>query len=77
MGSGSEVTKQAARMVLTDDNFATLVHAVSLGRSIFSRISNYIAYQMTQLFGLVSMFLVATAFNINDGVAICRCRCCS
>jgi Ca2+-transporting ATPase len=70
MGSGSEVTKQAARMVLTDDNFATLVHAVSLGRSIFSRITNYIAYQMTQLFGLVSMFLVATAFNINDGVAM-------
>jgi len=28
MGSGSEVTKQAARMILTDDNFGTLVHAV-------------------------------------------------
>ncbi len=70
MGSGSEVTKQAARMVLTDDNFATLVHAISLGRSIFSRITAYIGYQMTQLFGLVSMFLIATAFNINDGVAM-------
>ena len=70
MGSGSEVTKQAARMVLTDDNFATLVHAVYLGRSIYARITNYIAYQMTQLFGLVTMFLVATAFNINDGVAM-------
>ncbi len=70
MGSGSEVTKQAARMVLTDDNFATLVHAVYLGRSIYARITNYIAYQMTQLFGLVSMFLIATAFNINDGVAM-------
>lgn len=70
MGSGSEVTKQAARMVLTDDNFATLVHAISLGRSIFSRITAYIGYQMTQLFGLVSMFLIATAFNINEGVAM-------
>lgn len=70
MGSGSEVTKQAARMVLTDDNFATLVSAISLGRSIFSRITNYIGYQMTQLFGLVSMFLAATAFNINGGVAM-------
>ena len=28
MGSGSEVSKQAARMILTDDNFGTLVHAV-------------------------------------------------
>jgi P-type Ca2+ transporter type 2C len=70
MGSGSEVTKQAARMVLTDDNFATLVQAISLGRSIFSRITAYIGYQMTQLFGLVSMFLIATAFNINGGVAM-------
>jgi Ca2+-transporting ATPase len=70
MGSGSEVTKQAARMVLTDDNFSTLVHAISLGRSIYSRITSYIGYQMTQLFGLVSMFLIATAFNINGGVAM-------
>lgn len=70
MGSGSEVSKQAAKMVLTDDNFATLVQAVGLGRSIYSRITNYIGYQMTQLFGLVSMFLIATAFNINGGVAM-------
>ena len=37
MGSGSEVSKQAAKMILTDDNFATLVHAVELGRGIFSQ----------------------------------------
>jgi Ca2+-transporting ATPase len=34
MGSGSEVTKQAARMIITDDNFGTLVHAVELGRKV-------------------------------------------
>ena len=33
MGSGSEVTKQAGRMILTDDNFGTLVHAVEIGRT--------------------------------------------
>ena len=70
MGSGSEVSKQAAKMILTDDNFATLVHAVELGRGIFSRITAYIGYQLTQLFGLVSMFLLATILNINDGVAL-------
>jgi Ca2+-transporting ATPase len=70
MGSGSEVSKQAAKMILTDDNFATLVHAVELGRGIFARITAYIGYQLTQLFGLVSMFLLATMFNINDGVAL-------
>ena len=70
MGSGSEVSKQAAKMILTDDNFATLVHAVELGRGIFSRITAYIGYQLTQLFGLVTMFLLATAFNVNSGVAL-------
>lgn len=70
MGSGSEVSKQAAKMILTDDNFATLVHAVELGRGIFARITAYIGYQLSQLFGLVVMFLLATAFNVNSGVAL-------
>jgi Ca2+-transporting ATPase len=70
MGSGSEVSKQAAKMVLTDDNFATLVHAVSLGRDIYLKITAYIRYQMSQLFGLVSLFLLATIFDINQGVAL-------
>ena len=39
MGSGSEVSKQAARMILTDDNFGTLVHAVELGRRCTTRSS--------------------------------------
>ena len=38
MGSGSEVTKQAARMVLTDDNFGTLVQAVEIGRRVYDKI---------------------------------------
>jgi P-type Ca2+ transporter type 2C len=70
MGSGSEVSKQAARMVLTDDNFGTLVRAVELGRTIYSKIVSYIRYQMSQLLGLVVIFLAATAFDINDGVAM-------
>lgn len=70
MGSGSEVSKQAAKMILTDDNFGTLVHAVSLGRDIYNKITSYIRYQMNQLFGLVSMFLIAAVFDINSGVAL-------
>lgn len=70
MGSGSEVSKQAAKMVLTDDNFATLVKAVALGRSIYSKISTYVNYQMSQLISLVGLFLLATIFNINSGVAM-------
>src|SRR5205085_11471617 len=68
MGSGCEVTKQAARMILTDDNFGTLVHAVELGRTIYAKVVSYIRYQMSQLLALVLLFLAATAFNINRGV---------
>ena len=70
MGSGSEVTKQAARMVLTDDNFGTLVHAVEIGRRVYDKVVSYVRYQMTQLLSLVFLFLAATAFNINQGVAM-------
>jgi Ca2+-transporting ATPase len=70
MGSGSEVTKQAGRMILTDDNFGTLVHAVEIGRRVYEKIVSYVRYQMTQLLALVLLFLAATAFDINDGAAM-------
>ncbi|MGI9586038.1 MAG: cation-translocating P-type ATPase [Acidimicrobiia bacterium] len=70
MGSGSEVTKQAAKMILTDDNFGTLVHAVELGRSIYQKIKLYVRYQMSQLLSLVILFLTASVFNIASGVAM-------
>ena len=70
MGSGSEVTKQAARMVLTDDNFGTLVHAVEIGRRVYDKVVSYVRYQMTQLLALVFLFLAATVFDINQGVAM-------
>ncbi|GAA0937974.1 cation-transporting P-type ATPase [Virgisporangium aurantiacum] len=70
MGSGSEVTKQAARMILTDDNFGTLVRAVEIGRRVYEKIVAYVRYQMTQLLSLVLLFVTATAFNLNDGVAM-------
>src|SRR3954447_11401516 len=70
MGSGSEVTKQAGRMILTDDNFGTLVHAVEIGRRVYEKVVSYVRYQMTQLLSLVFLFLAATIFNVNHGVAM-------
>ncbi len=70
MGSGSEVTKQAGRMILTDDNFGTLVHAVEIGRRVYEKIVSYVRFQMTQLLALVILFVVASAFNVNKGVAL-------
>lgn len=70
MGSGSDVTKQAGKMILVDDNFGTLVTAVRLGRAIYDKIVSYVRYQMAQLFSLVLLFLVASIFDINDGVPL-------
>jgi len=70
MGSGSEVSKQAAKMILTDDNFSTLVHAVELGRDIYDKVKAYIGYQLSGMFGLLALMLMATIFNVNKGVAL-------
>ena len=70
MGSGSEVTKQAAKIVLTDDNFATLVRAVDLGRDIYRRITSYVKLQLTILSSVLQLMLYATILNINGGIAL-------
>jgi Ca2+-transporting ATPase len=70
MGTGSEVSKQAAKIVLTDDNFATLVRAVDLGRDIYRRITSYVKLQLTVLSSVLQLMLLATIFNINGGVAL-------
>jgi Ca2+-transporting ATPase len=70
MGSGSEVSKQAAKIVLTDDNFATLVRAVDLGRDIYRRISSYVRLQLTILSSVLQLMVFATILNINEGVAL-------
>ncbi|MFB8387321.1 cation-translocating P-type ATPase [Microbacterium sp. NPDC055910] len=70
MGSGSEVTKQAAKLVLTDDNFATLVRAVELGRIVYDKITSYLRFQMSQLVSLLLLFLAASVFAVADGVAL-------
>ena len=70
MGSGSEVTKQAGKMILTDDNFGTLITAIRLGRSIYDKIVSYVRYQMSQLLALVLLFLTVSIFDINQGVAL-------
>ena len=70
MGSGSEVTQQAAKIVLTDDNFATLVRAVDLGRDIYRRITSYVKLQLTVLSSVLQLMLLATILDVNGGVAL-------
>jgi len=64
------VSKQAAKIVLTDDNFATLVRAVDLGRDIYRRISSYVRLQLTILSSVLQLMVYATILNINKGVAL-------
>ena len=68
--TGTEVSKEAAAMILTDDNFATIVKAVELGRGLYDNLTKYIRFQMGVLFGLVVTFLGAAIFNIVGGVAV-------
>jgi Ca2+-transporting ATPase len=66
--TGTEVSKEAAVMILTDDNFATIVKAVELGRALYDNLLRYIRYQMAGLFGFIALFLGASIFFIADGI---------
>ena len=68
--TGTEVSKEAAAMILTDDNFATIVKAVELGRGLYDNLTKYVRFQMGVLFGLVVTFLGAAIFNVVGGVAV-------
>ena len=67
MGSGTEVAKNAARMILTDDNFATIVRAVSEGRKLYDNLSKYVRFVLISLVAFVLTFLGATILNIAEG----------
>jgi Ca2+-transporting ATPase len=66
--TGTEVSKEAATMILTDDNFATIVKAVELGRGLYDNLTKYIRFQMGCLVGFIVTFLGASIFNVVGGV---------
>ncbi|GGV81092.1 ATPase [Streptomyces gelaticus] len=67
MGSGTDVAKNAGRMILSDDNFATIVFAVEEGRKLYDNLTKYIRFVLLLLVTFVLTFLGATLFNIAAG----------
>ena len=68
--TGTEVTKDAAEMILTDDNFATIVSAVEGGRGLYDNLMKYIRVQMIMLAGFILLFLGAGIFEIANGTPL-------
>ena len=67
MGSGTDVAKNAGRMILSDDNFATIVYAVEQGRKIYDNLTKYIRFVLVLLVAFVLTFLGASLFNVAAG----------
>jgi P-type Ca2+ transporter type 2C len=68
--TGTEVTKEAADMILTDDNFATIVAAVGGGRGIYDNLMKYVRVQLVMLGGFILTFVGAGIFDIAGGAPL-------
>jgi Ca2+-transporting ATPase len=58
--AGTDVAKDAADMVLQDDNFANIVHAVEEGRKIYQNIRNFVRYQVSTNVAAVALIVLST-----------------
>jgi P-type Ca2+ transporter type 2C len=65
--AGTEVAKRASVMILTDDNFSTIIKAVELGRGLYYNLARYIRFEMGCMFGFIITFFGASLFDIAHG----------
>lgn len=71
MGSGTDVAKDAAAMVLTDDNFVSIISAVEVGRNVFDNIKKAIAYLFAGNLGAIIAIIAALIMNwVNPFTAL-------
>lgn len=62
--TGTEVSKEAAAMVLTDDDFATIVGAVEQGRTIYANIVTFVRFQLATNIGAIATLLAAPLLGL-------------
>ena len=67
MGTGTQVSKNASRMILSDDNYATIVRAVRGGRKVYDNLNKFIRFVILELVAYIITFLGASIFNIAAG----------
>lgn len=71
MGSGTEVAKEASAMVLVDDNFATIVNAIEVGRTVYNNIKKSITYLFSgNLGGIITILFAVFAGWANPFTTI-------
>lgn len=64
--AGTEVAKGAADMILTDDDFCSIVEAVDKGRAIYTNIQKFVCFLLSTNFGEISIIFVAIAVGMPN-----------
>ena len=67
MGTGTQVAKNAGNMILSDDNFATIMRAVEKGREVYDNLNKFIRFVILELVAYIITFLGASILNIAAG----------
>jgi len=63
---GTDVAKEAADMILTDDDFSTILHAIEEGKAIFSNIQNFLTFQLSTSAAGLSLVLLCTCLGLKS-----------
>ncbi|KZT72352.1 calcium-transporting P [Daedalea quercina L-15889] len=64
--SGTDVAKEAADVILVDDNFSTILPAVEEGKSIFYNIQNFLSFQLSTAVAALSLITMSTFFGLSN-----------